>query len=118
MEEGHQVLVMVRLASLAVVSLRNQQRQNRRGRPLLQREASLQLAHASCDGIQCTSGADRIPKGMRFHRYLPNGVLNVVRYDEPSSSFTCQKTFLTSSSVNTLAPCKPVVTSSMVVRGQ
>ena len=34
-----------------------------------------------------------MPKGIRFHWYLPNGVLKVVKNDEASSSLMCQNPF-------------------------
>ena len=59
-----------------------------------------------------------MPKGIRFHRYLPNGVLKVVKNDEASSSLMCQSPFFTSSFEKTFAPCSRVLTSSIVGRGK
>lgn len=39
-----------------------------------------------------TSGAELIPKGMRFNLYRPNRLLNVQSYELSSSNRTCQMT--------------------------
>ena len=69
---------------------------------------------SSCIFFWKTSGAELMPKGMRLYRYLPKGVLKVVRYDERSSRRTCQNPWRTSRTVNTLAPCSRVEISSIV----
>ena len=60
------------------------------------------------------SGAEFIPKGIRNHRYRPNGVLKHVNILNFSSSGICQNPFLASNTVNSLAFFSRVLTSSMV----
>ena len=50
----------------------------------------------SCMRLWKTSGAELMPEGMRNQRYRPKGVLNIVRYEDGSSSSICQKPLLTS----------------------
>ena len=61
-----------------------------------------------------TSCAEFTPNGSRLNRYLPNGVLNVMRRELFLSSFTCQYPLVASSTVNTRAPCSFAAMSSTV----
>ncbi|UYV72897.1 hypothetical protein LAZ67_10001120 [Cordylochernes scorpioides] len=56
-----------------------------------------------CRRLCNSSGAAEIPKGIRSHLYLPNGIQNVVKSLLWLSSFTCQKPSLASMTVNILA---------------
>ena len=63
------------------------------------------------------SDAGVMPNGMRLHLYLPNGVENVVRLAESSSSCTCQNPDRTSHFVKTLALVMSGRSSSTVGTG-
>ena len=61
-----------------------------------------------------SSGAEFIPKGIRSHRYRPNGVLKYVNILDFSCSAFCQNPFFVSNTVNNLAFFSRVLTFSMV----
>ena len=50
------------------------------------------------------SGALEMPNGSLLKQYLPNGVMNVVRYFDSSASGICQKPLFASSLLNSVAP--------------
>ena len=65
--------------------------------------------------VRCQmSGAEFIPKGIRSHRYRPNGVLKHLNILDFSSSGIGQNPFLASNTVNSLALFIRVLTSSMI----
>ena len=64
-----------------------------------------------------SSGAEERPKGNCSQWYLPKGVLNVVSFELSSSSSMCQKSFLTSNVLKTLARLRSGRISSMVGNG-
>ena len=61
-----------------------------------------------------TSDAEQSPKGIRLKKYLPNGVLKVVREALSSERGTCQNASFRSITVNTFLPLRRQVTSSTV----
>ena len=63
-----------------------------------------------------SSDAEQIPNGSRWNLYLPNGVLNVVRYVDSSSSWTCQNPLLASITEKILDFLSCGSTSSIVGR--